>query len=116
MGLEFVNLRGEPVMLLPQKTSPTKKLQVDAYHKGWMVVGFSAEHLAEGRHLHDAAQSGQADTVVRKPFDEAIFMRVSKPRKVRSKPYEVYSAAEACAELARRSGWRLVQVQAKAKG
>lgn len=110
MSMTFVNHRGEPVLLTPVKApARSSRPAADAYHKGWLVVGYSPTQLAQARaaHEHEAPD---------KPFDEAAYMRKAKPVKARSQPYQIFSSAEECAEMLRRAGWRLVQVTAKAKG
>jgi hypothetical protein len=112
MGLQFVNLKGEPIAISPGK--PAKKAKgaaPDSYHKGWHVVGFSPQQLAEARHLYEKSPPSDG-----KPFDEGSFMRTSKPIKVQSAPFVIHESAEVCAELARKQGWKLVQLVAKAKG
>jgi hypothetical protein len=114
--LQFVNHRGEPMEMGPTSKAPVKKapLTNSSFHKGWDVLGFSPEQIAEARRLHDTAPVD--DGHERKPFDEAAYLRNSKPRKARSKPYGVLEAAEQCAVLMRKAGWKIVQVQARAKG
>ncbi len=106
--LQFVNLRGETVKTVPTGKAAAKSrgLSATSYHKGWHVVGFSPDHLAFAKRTH----SGD------KPFDEATFMRTSTPKRVRPKAYEVFSAAEQCADLARRAGWKGVHTVAAQKG
>lgn len=116
MGIEFVNIHGLPLVVVPQPHKANSRPSATEYHKGWVVVGFSPTHLAEGRRAHEALQAELPEGRERIPFNEASFMRTNRPRNVRSKPYEIYSSAEVCAEMARRSGWKLVQAQAKAKG
>lgn len=112
-GLTFVNLRGESVSVAPIK-APTRPPPLrDAFHKGWQVVGFSPDHLAEAKRMHAADPARKIDN---KLFDEVAFMRTSKPRKVRSKAYEVYAAALDCADLARTAGWKSVSTPLQAKG
>lgn len=45
-------------------------------------------------------------------LDEFIarFVSKNKPKKVRTKPYELRDAAAACADLAERAGWQRVRV------
>lgn len=108
MSLQFVNLKGEPVSTTPVKGPAKPKTIIDSFHKGWHVVGFSPDQLAEGRRQHEAASD--------KPFDEVSFMRTNKPLKIQSRPFVIFEAAEQCAEMARKQGWKLVQSVAKAKG
>lgn len=117
--MEFVNLNGQVLDTSKGriKARASTKPKPDVYHKGWLVVGFSPEHLAEAKRLHDADAASQVDPLRRaKPFDPHQHMRIAKPKKARSKPYEVADAAEECAVLMRRAGWQLVQVVPVAKG
>ncbi len=119
MSMTFVNLRGEPLAVTPGKA--IKKVSAgfaESYHKGWVVVGYSPDQLAEARRQHAVASAAAVKSggPSHAPFDEVAYMRAAKPRKVRSKPYEIFEAAEACADLARRAGWKMVQSVAKAKG
>lgn len=110
MTMSFVNFRGEPLAVAaPGPAKKTTKQQPDSYHKGWLVVGYSPTQISAARAEHEKAEPG-------KPFDEAGWMRKTKPVKARSRPYEIHDAAEQCAELMRRAGWKVVQVVAKAKG
>jgi hypothetical protein len=115
--LTYVNHRGEPISTGPSGKAAVKKSSTssqDSYHKGWDVLGFSPEHLAEARRLHELEPPAAGQE--RKPFDEAAYLRNAKPKKARSKPYGVWEAAEQCADLMRRAGWKVVTVQARAKG
>lgn len=116
MTLQFVNHKGEPLGIVAGGKSATKRpsAATDAFHKGWVVMGFSPAHLAEARRLYEAQFVSEGD--LGKPFDEVAFMRNNKPKPARSKPYEVHDAAEQCAVLMRRAGWKVVTVVAKAKG
>jgi hypothetical protein len=78
------------------------------YHKGWRVVGYSPEHVAEAERRHSIDREkllGRAKPRDIGEFNLHAWMAKTKPRAVRFKPYEVESAAIQCAELARRKGW-----------
>lgn len=111
MGLVYVNHRGERISTDAGGKAPkSRRPRVDVYHKGWRAVGFSPAQLAEARAAH--ARSADAN----KPFDEGMWMRNAKPVPIRSKPYELFSAAQECAELAAKAGWKGAHVVEIAKG
>lgn len=107
--MQFVNLRGDPINVAAAGTPKKKsgRATPDSYHKGWVVVGFSPEHLAEAERTHDPKDG--------KAFDVVSYMRTARP-KAASRPYEIHSSALQHAEMLRAAGWQLVQVVAKAKG
>lgn len=116
-GLQFVNLRGEPVALHAEKAKARAGRTPEAYHKGWVVVGHAPDQVADARRLYEEeAAAARAKGIDRPPFDPVANMRAVKTRPVRSKPYELHDAATQCAELARRTGWSSVTVVPKAKG
>lgn len=45
-----------------------------------------------------------------KPWDEDFWRRNARKASVRSKPYEILSAAEQCAEMAIKAGWEDVEI------
>jgi len=108
--MQFVNIHGAPISVPTGKKPPPKPsgMKPDTYHKGWLVTGFSPEHLAAAATEHRNTSD--------KPWDEVAYMRNARPKKVRSKPYEVADGAEKCAAMARAAGWKLVQVSPVAKG
>ena len=111
MGLTFVNVRGEPVSIDPQgKLKAARRPAKDVYHKGWRVVGISPQQQANARAAHATSPDRN------KPFDMAAFLRAAKPVPVRSKPYELFTAALACAEMAAKAGWIGAHAVEVAKG
>lgn len=119
--MQFVNIHGQPIVGISSASTPAKKssrAQADSFHKGWRVVGFSPEQLAEAKldHEKSIAAARAAGNEPPKPWDEALYMRQAKPRKVRSKPYEIHEAALECKALAERGGWKGVIAVPVAKG
>lgn len=123
-ALTFVNLRGETVSLddLATRHKPAPKPVKDYLRRvqhrenaqqsdGFVVSGYSPAQIESGKLDH--ANSDDADT---KPWDIEVFMKKNKPKRVRSKPYEIASAADECAELARKAGWLRVGVEEIMKG
>jgi hypothetical protein len=50
------------------------------------------------------------------PWNEEVYMRETKPKRVAPKPYNIASSADQCAELARKAGWKCVTVRELLKG
>lgn len=94
----------------------------ETMHKGYAVVGRppgaikSSQELAErlcaewasmsGAKRSEALKNGQRPPLA---WDLNRYLK-TKPPRVRSKPYEIPSAAEECAEMARKTGWEYVEV------
>ena len=93
---------------------------------GFLVVGFSAAHLerAKGDRLRDIeifqglSEASRKEMGMKepKPWNEAEYMDKAKPKRVRSRPYEMAVAADECAALATMAGWQRVSVQEILKG
>jgi len=132
--VQYVNAKGEPINLeaLAKKHQPIKAKsesmrrvddRADAkVSYGFAVVGFSPEHLRVAALEHAKAlgnQQGRELLPKEKllgPWDENTYMRTNKPKRVRSKPYEVASAADQCAEMVRKAGWKNVRVEEIMRG
>lgn len=121
LSSELVNYKGERInMVGPSFEAPPRPKKIpEPTHKGWRVVGFSPEHIAEAKadrekDIEDALRRNkdypQRPAKVPAPFDLQSWLMTAKPRPVRSKPYEIPQAAELCKELAEKSGWMKVQV------
>jgi hypothetical protein len=92
------------------------------YSMGFLVTGFTREHIEKAKALHvherEAAiehnrRLGGHDPLrvaIPAVWDEAKYLRTSKPFRVRTKPFELKVNADDCAALAIRSGWLNVQV------
>jgi hypothetical protein len=84
---------------------------------GFVAVGYSPEHWASRIADHKSAQElflkdpnknkapGEIDSF------SVAWMAKNKPKRARSKPYELESAAEMCADLMRKAGWLHVRVE-----
>lgn len=112
--MDFVNLKGHPLDVsgAGAKKKTSRSTATGEYHKGFRAVGFSPDQLAAARRRYEQ------DTIDRRraghfvpPFDEEAWMNQSQPKPIRSKPYEVMSAAQACADIAaKQAGWKRTQV------
>ncbi|MEO8297080.1 MAG: hypothetical protein ABI574_04655 [Burkholderiales bacterium] len=121
MSMRYINVHGEPVNVDatgPKKSTTKRAEPLNEFHKGFAVLGFSPAHLAaaEQEHAHKAAEAKRNGRSLQ-PWSEEAYMRLNKPKKVRSKPYESRSAAVACAEIAaKQAGWKGLRVDAVVKG
>lgn len=88
--------------MAPQKKPAPRNDAPKTFHRGYVAEGYAPGVVEEARRN---AEKIRADS-----WNEAAWKARHKPKRVRSKPYEVASAAEACAELARRAGWTDVRI------
>lgn len=105
---------------MAQKKKPRAPKDPVGYHKGWRVVGHAPGAVEDAYHAHDraiqeyrnASPKRRAEMVLKepKPWDEDFWRRNSKKTALRSKPYEIYEAAELCADMARQDGWEDVEI------
>ena len=104
--------------------SPPKRVSDRSVAKismGFLVLGYSPEQMAQAEREHEAMAAAHraslrknADVSVPArlgPFDADAYMRKAKPKRIRSKPYGLSSAADACKELAEKAGWLRVTVE-----
>jgi transposase len=113
MSLQFVNIKGQP--LTPHQMEVTAKSQrkpryvaeKEKQHKGFRVVGHSPEAIEKAREANRIEREKDPEV---KPFDEVAWRKKTKPKAVRSKPYEIASSAQQCADLAKKGGWLDVEV------
>lgn len=116
----YVNHLGQPLDVDPLARGAKRKSsrpQAGSYHKGWRVVGFPREQVDQGRRDHAAlAERLREQGRQALPWDLDRFMRDTKPTKVQSKPYETEAAAETARDLAIRTGWIGVRIEAVTKG
>jgi hypothetical protein len=119
MSMKFVNVHGDQVdpAVIAKKHKKAKVVTDNSdksFHKGWRVVGFSGEILAEAREAHDKERSRKlTDKHAPKdigPFDLASYISLNKPKPVRSKPYEMREAALQCMAMAEKAGWQFLQI------
>lgn len=127
--LTFININSQPVEIpVGTKKRAVKRIASvndEGFHKGWRVVGIPGDALRQAEQDHPRliadAESwnrrvqqergiGKAVSVPG-PWDADKWLNEAKLRPVRSKPYEILSAANECAELARKAGWLRVSLQ-----
>jgi len=111
--MSYVNFRGEPITEVRKAPRARPSLDRGPRHKGWLAVGFSPEHLVQAERDHAAAseRARAAGAPPLPPFSAEAYMRRSKPGRIRSKPYELTSAAHEACRIAERSGWLNCSVQ-----
>ncbi len=114
MTLKFVNYLGDDLPP-PASSVPSVRTRRDpppSYHKGFRVVGIPPGRVEEAEVEHNVAQN---ELVAKgspfKPFDREHWIMNASKKSVRAKPYEVRSAAEVCADLAKKAGWLGVEVR-----
>ena len=107
--MKFVNIHGEEISL--GADSKTKKAASkpsgNPKHKGWYAVGYSPEQIEQGRKNHqDAEELAKKNGRPIQPFNLQTFMRLTKPSKIRVKPFATQSSAEECCRIAEsQAGW-----------
>ncbi len=112
--MDFINIHGRPLSVSPAGTpTPARKARPigSVFHKGWRVVGYPPGAIRRASEEHASSPEAR-----HRPFDEEAWCRANKPKSVRSKPYELASAAALCASMAERAGWDRVRVVEVAKG
>ena len=123
MPLTFI-VNGKEVTPEELKASKPKtskpKAEQKGYHRGWRVVGHAPMAVEEAYHAHEKAVFDFRNESPKrrielglkepKPWDEDFWRRNARKTALRSKPYEIYGAAELCAEMARKDGWEDVEI------
>jgi hypothetical protein len=106
----------------PPRVSATASKRVESrsdanISQGFAVLGYSPDHWAEKDATYrEALKAYEAAPETAKhpgaPDEfEIRWISKNKPRRARSKPYELESAAEQCAEMMRKAGWLHVRVE-----
>lgn len=114
--MDFVNIHGTPVDVSPDnRPVSTRSRIVDdkPMHLGFAVTGFSAKMIGRARIEHEEQQAHLVRTKKQdaaNPFNEEVYMRLHKGKKINSRNYSTRAAADACAELAKKTGWLSVNV------
>lgn len=132
MGLQYVNIHGQPITQAAMDTMASigkqqtaiRRKQTDpdkpaGYHRGWRVTGFSPEQVQAAREGRErmrelALKSGSSD--IPPPFSLDSFLKKHKGRPAHAKPFELHESAVQCKELAEKAGWLNVEIIALAKG
>jgi hypothetical protein len=122
---QYVNAYGQtinpfqtPSALAPKKKAPpvAKLTGIDYEDEmllGFAVEGWRPEELEVARFNREREIEAYAANPIGKqpqPFDAEKWFASIRPKKVRSKPYDIKTAAEDCAALATKAGWLRVQV------
>ena len=119
-ALAFINVNGAPVdttkrVKLEKRTSTTQ-----SFHKGWAVEGIppGAVEAAREEHLREreVAINAGAKRIPDEWSEQSWVLQKAKFKRVRTKAYEIPSAAEKCRELAEKAGWKYVAVRALSAG
>lgn len=118
-----VRTAGELLETAPKRKSRQAAAVSQSFHRGFRVEGHPPGAMESARDaalaLVSAWDSMPADRQARelangrrrpKDWDEAAWLRDTKRRPVRHKPYEVASAAEQCRDMAIRAGWLCVSI------
>lgn len=116
-------IKNEPKQSRPKSDAP------QGYHKGWRVVGHAANQMAHDKAIAEEEWSNYKRMTVSerserwpggkgapKQWDEAFWRRTAPMKAVRSKPYEIYEAAQECMRLAAKDGWTELRIDTLAKG
>jgi hypothetical protein len=115
----FVNFLGQPVHEIAGSTVPTERRQERAaFHDGFAVTGIAPGKLEEAQRLHESLRRRAMNSAQGMPpeWDAEAWIRTARRKRVRTKPYEIRSAAVLCAELATKAGWLGVEVIELKKG
>lgn len=132
MSLSYVNARGEPIELGSREShcKPARpKTEPKSFHKGWRVMGHRPGAIEEAESEATRAHEKWAESRDKamaaglssyeeqpEPWNREDWLRNTKKKPVRSKPYEIPEAADVCADLAKKSGWLCVEVVEVKKG
>jgi len=118
-NLSFVNIFGQPLSIPPLSAEPRphvfkraktagKRKKPANYHKGWRVVGVSPDQILAARRWYEA------NLII--AFNEERWVNKADQKRARIENFESQEAARQYAELARRAGWKRVEVREIRKG
>lgn len=112
--MNYVDIHGR-TFLLPDKAAKSRRPtgsrttgDAEKRHLGYIVTGYPPDMVAEAKAAREAEIKAAvaAGRLPPDPWDVEAWMRTAKPKKVRSKPYEVAAAAAECAAMAEfKAGW-----------
>lgn len=122
--VDYENISGDKVNVAavqpPKRRSAVERTP---QHLGWSAQGFPPGHIAETeKRAHESWKrwlgydEGRRASLIKngnrppKAWDLALWLQTAKPQRVRGRPFAIESAANECADLARRSGWEHVRV------
>lgn len=105
---------------MAEKKKPRPVKEQAGYHKGFRVVGHAPgaikrafiEHERAMHEYHSTTQNRRAELGLKepKPWSEDFWRRNTRKDSIRSRTYEIFEAAEQCAEMARKAGWEDVEI------
>lgn len=120
IDLVFVNINGHRV-----DTDKRVKLEKrisnapSEFHKGYAVEGFQPGVFDAARATYIKAREvaiSEGAKKIPEEWSERAWLAKAKPKRVRTKPYELHQAATECKALAEKAGWTHVEVRALSKG
>lgn len=113
----------------PSRPASKRSDAPQTYHKGWRVVGHPPGSLDRAKADADEAFDEYSRMTpqqikgkfpggkgIPRPWDEPSWRRNAPVKSVRSKPYEVHSAAVECMRMAEREGWTDLRIDTLSKG
>lgn len=117
-SVAYVNYAGQPVRLDSSLHAKTKaKREEKSFHNGWRVIGIPPGLMEETREQHNKDRATAMSRAERekgikipKPWDEDFWRNNFKKKPIRSKPYEIPEAAQACKSLAEKAGWTFIEI------
>jgi len=135
---DFVNIHGQKVNTTARvKLAKRESSAGEDYHKGWRVVGVSPEAVTAARvarekeiseaTAHNEQWEGNAAfrasvrgsrgrLTVPDALDIDAWIEKAPLKPARTKPFEIFDAAQQCFEMAVKAGWHRVEVRRLAKG
>lgn len=99
--MQFVNIHGSPISVMPTKGKKKPAAKREARHEGWVAMGISPEMIQDAK---DRAGS---------KFELEQYLRTTLPIKIRKKPFFSASAAADAVEVAHKCGWKACKVVEK---
>ena len=106
---QYTNYLGQTIDTEAQQRRPrsSASAQKAPAHKGWLALGYSPDQLqrAEIEHAQAAARAAGLGAPAMPPFRADAYMRRAAPSRIRSRAYEVHSAAQEACRIAERIGW-----------
>lgn len=117
--MKFVNINGQPLDLTGGSGKKSSGSGRDAYHKGWLAVGWTQAGLDRATVTRERERK-EAEAAGKYPLPQPMtveeYTRTTKPTKLRPKPYEIQDAAETACKLAEKYGWINPHTVAVTKG
>ncbi len=116
----YVNINGKELDLglAPAKKASKAKEGADKFHKGWLAQGWREVDFADAtsKRAVEIAAAREVGKTPPEPLTRAEFVRLNKPKKLRSQPYGIEEAARTACDMANRMGWFGCAPKAVTKG